>query len=160
MDNPNAARPNIFDFDRFLVENAHRLPKGLLSAGSRMLAYFGNTVAGSPALAAETVVCTTQPFVPNANYDIVFVVGYCNFTVGTSGVSAQAKIRRGIASTGTTIADTGAVFQTAAHLSQIFAIGIDTLSNVANQQYSLTLTIGSGAAISTVSSAAILAFCT
>lgn len=161
MRNGKIGQPlTIFDLDRFLVEYAHQLPKALMSAGSRMLGYFGNVVAASPAAGAETVICSSNPYVPNANYDIVFLVGYCNFTVGTNGVSGQLKIRRGTTTSGTLLADTGATTQVAAHLGQLFAIGVDTLTNVANEQHSLTLTIGSGSAPSTVSSAAILAFCT
>jgi len=160
MSEKQAPGPTVFDLDRFLLEHAAFLPRVLASAGSRMLGYFGNTVAASPAAGSETVICSTNPFVPNANYDIVFLVGVANFTVGTNGVSGRLQIRRGTTTGGTSVADTGATTQVATHLTQLFAIGVDTLSNVNNQQYSLTLTIGSGSAASTVSSAAILAFCT
>ena len=72
------------------------------------------------------------------------------FTVGTSGVSANLKIRQTDAS-GATIAATGATTVTATNLEQLVAMGRDTAAVIPGQIYVATLLVGSGAAISTVS---------
>src|SRR5579871_5484848 len=102
------------DVDREALEKALRLPVARMMGGSRMLGYFSTTVAASPALAAETVICTTQPFNPPVDADIVFVVGWASFTIGTAGVSSDLRIRYGNSTSGTLIADSGALSQTAA----------------------------------------------
>jgi hypothetical protein len=108
------------------------------------------TVAGSPATNAETVIATLT----FANFNDIAVVsgirlrGWCAFTVGTSGVSARLRIKQTNAS-GTTVADTGLTTVTAANLLEMSINGFDVAPGIG--VYALTLIIGSGAAVSTVS---------
>jgi hypothetical protein len=126
---------------------------------SRMLAYYSTTVLGSPALAAETAIVTTPGFTPPSDTDAVLLFGWIAFTVGTSGVSARARIRQGSGLTGTTVGDTGLTTVVAANLVTIPLQAVDTPGIVNNFQYTLSLIIGSGAAASTVSQAALFALC-
>lgn len=110
-----------------------------------------STVAGSPALAAITAVCTltipgfaTVPVVTGVQLE-----GWVAFTVGTSGVSAKLDIRQtGVA--GAVIATTGLLTVVAANSVSFAVQGIDLAPLVAGV-YVLALTIGSGAGASTVS---------
>lgn len=118
--------------------------------------FYSQAVAGSPALAAETIICTLT-----ATGDLAVVKGVClegwfSFTVGTSGVSATVKLRQTNTS-GTTIATTGALTVTAGNLYSFGIQGIDTAPVLPSQVYVMTLTVGSGAAASTVSAAVLTA---
>ena len=110
------------------------------------------TVAASPATNAETTIAT---FTINNNVSIlsgIHLVGWCAFTVGTSGVSATLKIRE-TGTSGTTVVTTGATTAVAGTLCTRTAVGFDPAANptIPGQVYVLTLTIGSGGATSTVS---------
>lgn len=112
-----------------------------------------SAVAGSPALAAITSVCAVT--VPNfAGIQVVSGVqleGWVAFTVGTSGVTAKLDIRQtGVA--GAVIATTGLLTVVAANLVTFAVQGIDT-APLAAGVWIMALTIGSGAAVSTVSAA-------
>lgn len=154
------AGATIHDFDRYLLQHAHLLPRVLMMGGSRMLGYYGNTVLASPADDTETVVVTTQPFNPPVDSDIVFLFAFLAFTVGTDGVSAKVNIRRGSLVGGTLISSTGAVTIAAADLGTLVCFGVDRPGAVDNMKYSATLTVASGSAASTVSNAVIFALCT
>jgi hypothetical protein len=108
-------------------------------------------VAASPALAAETVIATlTLPgFGDTAVVSGIQFDGWAAFTVGTSGVSATMRVRQTNVS-GSVVATTGALTVAAANLVQISVQGFDASPGVG--VYVLTLQIGSGAAVSTVSS--------
>jgi hypothetical protein len=108
------------------------------------------TVVGSPALAAETIIgsLAIAGFGDTAIVSGIQFDGWAAFTVGTSGVSATMRIRQTNAS-GTVVATTGALTVVAANLVQINVQGFDALPGVAT--YVMTLQIGSGAAVSTVS---------
>jgi hypothetical protein len=115
---------------------------------SRFVQY--KTVDASPSGSTETVIATLT--IPNFN-DIALVSGvqldgWAAFTVGTSGVSANLRIRQTNAS-GTIIAASGAATVTAANLLEMSVKGFDAAPGIA--VYALTLTVGSGAAASTVS---------
>jgi hypothetical protein len=107
-------------------------------------------VAGSPALAAETIIGTLAiaGFGDTSVVSGIQFDGWAAFTVGTSGVSATMRIRQTNAA-GSVVATTGALSVTAANLVQISVQGFDAAPGVAT--YVLTLQIGSGAAVSTVS---------
>jgi hypothetical protein len=107
-------------------------------------------IVGSPALAAETIIgsLAVAGFGDTAIVSGVQFDGWAAFTVGTSGVSATLRIRQTNAS-GTVVATTGALTVTAANLVQISVQGFDATPGVGT--YVLTLQIGSGAAVSTVS---------
>lgn len=114
------------------------------------------TVVGSPAAASETIISSIT-----INQDIQTVVGVilfatCAFTVGASGVSATYKIRRTDAS-GSTVYSSGATTKVAADLAEMTATAFDTFAVSPGGVYVATLTIGSGAATSTVSTATLVA---
>lgn len=113
------------------------------------------SVVASPALAAETTICTiTIPSAP-ALITGVILFGWCAFTVGTSGVSANLKIRQ-TGTSGSTVVATGAQTVTAAGLIETGCQGLDVTPATAGV-YVLTLTIASGAAPSTVSATQLFA---
>lgn len=116
-----------------------------------------STVAGSPATNAITSVCALT--VPNfGNLAVVTGVqleGFVAFAVGTSGVTALLQIRQtGVA--GAVIASTGLLTVVAANLVTFSIGGLDA-APLAAGVWVLALTIGSGAAISTVSAAQLTA---
>jgi hypothetical protein len=115
--------------------------------------YFqSQAVAGSPAAASETTICT---FTISSNLAVVSGIqlwGWAAFTVGTSGTACTLKIRE-TGTSGTTIASTGATTGgiTAANLVDMNVQGFDTAGVLPGQVYVLTLTVTNGAAVSTVS---------
>lgn len=114
------------------------------------------TVVGSPAANAETIVASLtipQDLVVASG---VALVAWCAFTVGTSGVTADLKIRQTNAS-GSTVGDTGATTAAAATLVTRGCLGFDTAAVLPGQVYVATLTIGSGGAVSTVSAVRLFA---
>ena len=115
-----------------------------------------STVAASPAGATETTICTLTVAQNISANGGVFLQGCFSVTIGTSGVSATIKIRRTDTS-GQTIYTTGANSVTAANLYTFGIQGVDTGPTLPGQVYVLTLTIGSGAATSTVSAATLTA---
>lgn len=116
-----------------------------------------SAVVGSPATNAITSICAVT--VPN--FGALTVVtgvqleGWCAFTVGTSGVSALLQIRQ-TGTAGAVIATTGLLTVVAANLVTFAVQGIDT-APLAAGVWIIALTIGSGAAISTVSAAQLTA---
>ena len=110
------------------------------------------TVDASPAAGAETIIATLvlAGFADTALISGVELSGWAAFTVGTSGVSARMRIRQTNVS-GTVKADTGALTGgiAAGNLVAQDVEGFDAGAGVGT--YVLTLTIGSGAAASTVS---------
>lgn len=114
------------------------------------------TVAGSPALAAETTIATltiTDDLVVTTG---VLLEGWGAFTVGTSGTAATLKLHRTNAA-GATLASTGALTVVAANLVSFSLQGIDTAPVLPGQIYILTLQITGGAAVSTVSGVQLVA---
>src|SRR5438132_13356139 len=77
--------------------------------------FFSQTVAASPAAAAETTICTLTVTGNLAVVKGVLLEGAFSVTVGTSGVSATVKIRQTNTS-GATIFATGSNTVTAASL--------------------------------------------
>ncbi len=117
------------------------------------------TVVASPALAAETIICSVTCTGDIAIISGIIVMGWCAFTVGTSGVSAQMKIRRTNVS-GATQVDTGATNNGVLAATQLASMDVqafDTGPAMPGQVYVLTLQIASGAAASTVSGANLIA---
>lgn len=118
---------------------------------------FSTAVTGSPALAAETVVCTLAANSASIIIASAVFVNFCiAYTVGTSGVSARYRIRQGTsAGAGTVVFDSGVTTAgiAAAGLVVESVNGMDASPTLPGQAYCLTLTIGSGAATSTVSAA-------
>lgn len=108
------------------------------------------TVAASPAAGAETTIASVT--IPNfGDLQVVSgirVFGWAAFTVGTSGISATLQIKQ-TNSSGSAVVSSGAITETAANLDEVSVMGFDSGAGV--KTYALTLTIGSGAAASTVS---------
>lgn len=130
--------------------------------GSRV--YSSATVVGSPAAAAETVVCQVTGIdgqLPVSK--LVVLSAAVAFTVGTSGVSVRYRLRTGTAAgAGTTVFDSGVTTAgiSAGGLVSGDVQGVDTSVTgggaIGSTSYCLTLTIGSGAAASTVSAVNLL----
>lgn len=117
------------------------------------------TVVDSPALAAETIIASVT-----INKDIqtvrgVLLIGYCAFTVGTAGVTSNLKLRRTDTS-GQTVIASGLIPQTAADLVAPSIQGYDVFQAAPGAIYVMTLTIGSGGAVSTVSAVSLVAVVT
>lgn len=118
-----------------------------------------SAIVGSPAAAAETVVCQITGIDNQlAVMAGVFLSGVVSFTVGTSGTAIRVRIRTGVtAGAGTVVADTGAITGgvTAANLLSQDLQGFDTSvvggGAVGATSYCLTLQVTAGAAASTVS---------
>lgn len=110
-----------------------------------------SVVAGSPALAAETVIATLTIPQNAAVISGIQLWGWCAFTVGTSGVSANLRIKQTNTSGSAINVGTGLTTVTAANLVETGVQGFDTAPTLPNQVYVLTLIVTSGAAISTVS---------
>lgn len=120
-----------------------------------------NTVAASPATAAETVVATLGPFRdPLAVGSGAFIVAQAAFTVGTGGTTVRYRIRQGTTTSGTTVFDSGACNAgvTAAALVIENMTAFDASPTLPGQSYCLTVTVGGASATSTVSAAAIAGF--
>ena len=142
------------------------LPGAILVNGghvdlSTRFASNNNTVVASPSGASETVVGRLLAIPSNIQVTAGVVVAAClAYTVGTNGVSVRYRIRQGItAGSGTVIYDSGVTTAgiSAANLVQDSFFGVDTAASFPGQQYCVTLTVGSGSATSTVTTANLIA---
>ena len=108
------------------------------------------TVDASPSAGTETVIATLAlaNFGDLAVVSGIQLVGWAAFTVGTSGVSANLRIRQTDVN-GTVVVASGATTVAATNLKEVSVQGFDAAPGI--HQYALTLTVGSGAAASTVS---------
>lgn len=119
--------------------------------------FSSSAVVASPALAAETIVCSVTLDQDIAVMEGVVLFGFGAFTVGTAGVSVVLRIRATDVS-GTVVASTGAVTYTAADLGSLFVHGIASPGAAAGQKYVLTAQVASGGAESTFSAVRLTAF--
>lgn len=126
---------------------------------ARFATVFTNTIIASPAAGAETVIATTGGINPATDTAPIILLWFVELTIGTSGVSCKALLRRGSATSGTLINVGQATTVVAANLYRFSGVYQDTPGAVGELQYSLSLLIGSGAAPSTVSDVALLAMC-
>jgi len=110
------------------------------------------TVAGSPALAAETTIATLTLPGDLAVIRSVILRGWAAFTVGTSGTTVQLRIRQTDTS-GTVKGNSGALTGgvSAGNLLVESVAGVDAAPSNTGQVYVLTLQVANGAAASTVS---------
>jgi hypothetical protein len=113
-------------------------------------------VVASPATSAETAIAAIAITKALSTTTGVIVIGQASYTAGTSGVSGRLRLYHGTAS-GTKIADSGLVTIVATDLYSPVLIGLDAAPVLPNQTYTMTLTIGSGAAQSLVSEVALIA---
>jgi hypothetical protein len=124
---------------------------------SRYAVTFTSTIVASPAAASETIVATTGPIGLIYDGAAVFVWWFCELTIGTSGVSLNAKLRRGAALTSTLVNVGQARTVVAGNLVSFSGCYVDNAAGASAPQYSLTLTVGSGAAASTLTDVMLLA---
>lgn len=134
-----------------------RLDSVGIDLSNRLQSY--QTVDASPSAGSETIIATLSlsNFSEMQLAKGVLLMGWAAFTVGTSGANANLKIRQTNVS-GSTKAASGATTAgiAAAALATLDCSGFDSGAGVGT--YVLTLTIGSGAATSTVSACQITAF--
>jgi hypothetical protein len=130
------------------------VPLGENAAGIDLSARFAatKTVAGSPALAAETIIASLALNTDETVVSGVLLRGFAAFTVGTSGTAVTLRIRQTNV-TGTVVATTGALTGgiAAAGLVAESILGFDAAPALTGQTYVLTLQVTAGAAASTVS---------
>jgi hypothetical protein len=125
--------------------------------GYRLSTTVSTAVIASPAAAAETVICTCGPINPPGDAVVVLLHWFIEFTVGTNGVTATLKLRRGAATSSTLINVGAAATVVAPNVVRFGGSYFDSPGAVAEQQYSLTLTVGSASAASTVSDVCLIA---
>lgn len=126
--------------------------------GVRMASVFSNAIVGSPALAAETIICTTGAINLAVDNAQVLLVAFVEMTIGTSGVLLTLRLRRGSALTSTLVNVGNGATVAATNVVRHSMCYADSPGVVAGVQYSLTAQVGSGAAASTVSDVGLLAF--
>src|SRR5271169_1417930 len=112
--------------------------------------FVSNVIVGSPALAAETVICQVGPFPADFLSRLVILTGWCVFTVGTTGTAVRLRVHRN-ALGGTDVSAAPGIAQTAVAASVIEQIHNtqDTLTD-GQDIYVLTLQVTGGSAVSTV----------
>jgi hypothetical protein len=114
------------------------------------------TVVASPTGATETAICALT--IPHALVTTtgVILLASAAVTVGTSGVSGQLRLYHGTIA-GTKVGDSGALTMVAGNLYCPLVFGLDASPVLPNQTYTLSLTVASGAATSTVSQVRLVA---
>lgn len=114
-------------------------------------------VVGSPAAAAETIVCTVAVPASIAVVSGVFLLGWAALTVGTNGTAITVRIRQTNVA-GAVIATSGALTGgiAAAGLVAPTIFGLDTAPPAAGV-YVLTVQVTAGSAVSTVSGTQLIA---
>lgn len=116
------------------------------------------TVVASPTTNAETVVLVSNAVQTDGPGRTIALSGIVNVTAGTSGVAAVLKVRRGNGTGGTEV---GTVTTDTIVATDKYTIPfniIDAPGDVDSMVYSVTLTITSGAATTTVNVASIGGF--
>ena len=108
-----------------------------------------SAIVGSPATNAITSVCTVTCPSNAAVVSGVQLFGQVSLTVGTSGVTCLVQIRQ-TGTAGTVVGSSGAVTVVAGNLVNVTVSGFDTAAALPGQVYIIAVTIGSGAATSTV----------
>ena len=116
-----------------------------------------STIEASPAAATETAVCEVDGIATRPGGSTVALSAAVSLTVGTTGASVQLRIRRGSGTGGTLVADTGAVNATAGTIVAVPINGQDSPGEVAGESYTLTVTVASATAASTVHQAGLTA---
>lgn len=116
-----------------------------------------SNVAASPAAAAETAVCTVAGIETQGSGFPVLLDATASLTIGTAGVSCRLRIRQGSGTGGAVVYDTGANTVTAASLYTFSLNAFDNPPEWDNGAYTLTITVGSASAASTVSAAQLIA---
>jgi hypothetical protein len=126
--------------------------------GVRNASVFTNTIIGSPALAAETIIATSGAIGLIADNAQVFLVAFIELTIGTSGTGLTLKLRRGVDTTGTLVNVGQASTVVAGNKIRASLCYADFPGVAAGLQYTLTAQITAGAAASTVTDVGLMAF--
>lgn len=111
-----------------------------------------NAVNASPGGSGEANICTFIGVTTNGPGDLVAISGFCTVTIGTAGVSALLRLRRG-GIAGQTLISLTPITVVAGNVYILDLQYVDTPGEVVNQQYSMTLTVASATAASTVGQA-------
>lgn len=114
------------------------------------------TIVASPAGNAETAVASLTITDALSTALGVILIGGLTAPIGTSGVSTQLRFYHGTTS-GTKIGDSGAILATAGDVQAPVWFGFDNAPVLPNQVYTMSLTVGSGAAATTISQLFLLA---
>lgn len=115
-------------------------------------------IVGSPAAAAETVVA--QLNLGSVDFEVrqVYLRGWCQFTVGTTGNLATLRIRRtGLTGTNVSPAANAGLTMVAANVVAPDLETVDAPGDSAGLVYVLTLQVGAATAASTVSAVGLIA---
>jgi hypothetical protein len=103
--------------------------------------------------ATETAFLTSPAVPTTLPTNKVSVDFTCELTVGTSGTTATLKIYRGTSTGGTLIYTSDAFTVVAGSKYSLEAATVDNLQGTESAQYTCSVTVGSGAANSTVDNA-------
>lgn len=114
------------------------------------------TVVASPGAGAITTIASLTISSDLVQASGIFLEAFAAYTVGTSGVSGLLQIRQ-TNTTGAVVASTGALTVVAGNLVAASCQGLDTAAVLPGQVYVVCLTVGSGAAASTVSAVSLFA---
>ena len=114
------------------------------------------TVAASPALAAETVVCTLTLTADVQVQSGVILLAFGAFTMGTDGTTYNLKVRQ-TGTSGTVLAASGVCALAAAALGSESIVTFDASPTLPNQVYVLTATMANASAESEFSAASLVA---
>lgn len=128
-----------------------------MAMGVRFPSVASNVVIGSPALAAETIICTTPPLNIPLDFAQVLLFWYIFITIGASGTGLTLRIRRGTGLTGTQVNVTPTFSYVAGQNAGQSGCYFDTPGAIAGQQYTLTAQIPAGAAASAVGDVSLMA---
>ena len=126
--------------------------------GVRFPSVASTTIVASPALAAETVVCTTPPLNISLDFSQIILMWYVACLIGTAGVQIICLLRRGTTTVGSLVNVNANDNVNAGTNQRRSGFYVDIPGAVAGQQYSLTLTITSATAVTTVADVCLLAF--
>jgi hypothetical protein len=114
------------------------------------------TIVASPTAATETAIASITISNSIQTPLGVIIIATAAATIGTSGVSGRLRVYHGTSS-GTSIGDTGATTVVATDLYNETVIGFDNAPVLPGQVYTVTLTVGSAVAGSTVSQVRLVA---
>lgn len=115
-----------------------------------------STIVGSPAAAAETVICQTPAITVDFTARLVYLTSAVNMTVGTSGTAVTLRLRR-TGLTGTLVIASPALTAVAANIISIGIDTTDTPGDLSGLVYVLTAQVTAGAATSTIGTVALAA---
>src|SRR5260370_39032327 len=127
--------------------------------GVRFPSVSSNTIIGSPAAAAETIIATSPALTIPLDFAQVLLFWFILLTIGTAGNAVTLRLRRGTGVTGAVVnIGGGATTAVATNVVALSGSYADTPGAVAAQQYTLTAQIAAATAVSTVTDVSLIAF--